>query len=217
MERVHQLLLIGLPLLLSASDVWNAFHVRPSSKPAAHNAPPAPDLSPKVQHFSTGGIVDPVSLGGKFHISYCTSCSYKNAAAQTRNMLQASVPGTEVVLSNHQPATYKRLLSKLVPLLQFGGIGLAIGGDHVFTKLGYAVPPSWYNTLKQNRFGAIAGSWLIGNALQNALHSTGAFEIYYDGDLVFSKLQEKRFPSDLDLQTSIANILERRKLRMIEN
>lgn len=45
----------------------------------------------------------------------------------------------------------------------------------------------------------LSASWFIGNVLNNALMSTGAFEIYYDGRLVFSKLAEGRLPTREEL------------------
>ncbi len=38
--------------------------------------------------------------------------------------------------------------------------------------------------LKDKRLGIIAGAWFAGNMLSNSLLSTGAFEVYYDGQLV---------------------------------
>lgn len=123
-------------------------------------------------------------------------------------MLLNLIPGTEVLLTNHPPTLTKRMLSKLVPVVQFAGIALVVGGDHIFPRLGYAVPPTWYNSLRQNRFGAAAGVWIIGNALQNTLHSTGAFEVYFDGHLIFSKLKEKRFPDEFELRELVGKVME---------
>lgn len=38
--------------------------------------------------------------------------------------------------------------------------------------------------LRDKRFGIIAGVWLGGGMMQNALTQTGAFEVFYDGKLV---------------------------------
>ena len=38
--------------------------------------------------------------------------------------------------------------------------------------------------LKDKRLGVIVGVWLGGNMVQNALTQTGAFEVFYDGQLV---------------------------------
>ena len=102
----------------------------------------------------------------------------------TRTTLMSFFPGTDVVLTNYPPPLPKRLLIKVIPLVQFAGIALVVGGDHIFPRLGFASPPAWYNYLRQNRFGAAAGCWILGNVLQNTLQSTGAFEVYFDGDLV---------------------------------
>lgn len=118
------------------------------------------------------------------------------------------VPGTEVLLTNYPPPLPKRLLIKLVPVVQFAGIALVVGGEHIFPRLGYASPPLWYNYLRQNRFGAAAAFWIIGNVLQNTLQSTGAFEIYFDGDLIFSKLKEGRFPSEIEVEQLVSKTLE---------
>ncbi|KAM1354868.1 hypothetical protein ACFX13_029892 [Malus domestica] len=61
--------------------------------------------------------------------------------------------------------------------------------------LGITTPPAWYYSLRANRFGTIASTWLLGNALQSFLQGTGAFEVYLD-ELVFSKLKEGRFPGE---------------------
>mmetsp|Transcript_16657 Transcript_16657/g.28593 ORF Transcript_16657/g.28593 Transcript_16657/m.28593 type:complete len:98 (+) Transcript_16657:422-715(+) len=54
-------------------------------------------------------------------------------------------------------------------------------------------PPAWYvQYIATNRFGAAMGTWFVGNMIQNALTSTGAFEVYANDQLVFSMLQEKR-------------------------
>lgn len=46
-----------------------------------------------------------------------------------------------------------------------------------------------------NRMGWMAGAWFFGNIVSNSLMSTGAFEIYANGSLVFSKIKEGRLPT----------------------
>lgn len=100
-----------------------------------------------------------------------------------KKMLEASFPGIDVILTNYPPPLPKRLLGKLVPVLQMGAIGVIVAGDQIFPRLGMA-PPAWYFSLQANKFGAIASTWLLGNFLQNFLQSSGAFEVYCNGDLV---------------------------------
>ena len=101
-----------------------------------------------------------------------------------KKMLETAFAGVDVVLANHPPSLPKRLVSKLVPVAQVGVVGLVIGGEQIFPMLGFIAPPQWYYSLRANRFGTIATSWLLGNALQSFLQSTGAFEVYLNNELV---------------------------------
>lgn len=123
-----------------------------------------------------------------------------------KKMLDASFPGIDVILENYPPALPKRLLSKAVPIVQMGVIAIITAGDHIFPRLGMA-PPAWYFSLRANRFGAIASTWLFGNFIQSFLQSSGAFEVYCNGELVFSKLVEQRFPSEYELKELIGSRL----------
>lgn len=108
---------------------------------------------------------------------------FRGTAMTMKKMLEGSFPGIDVVLSNYPPAFPKRVLSKVVPVLQIGVIAVITAGDHIFARLGM-VPPPWYYTLRANRFGSMASVWLLGNFLQSSLQNSGAFEVYCDGELV---------------------------------
>lgn len=105
-------------------------------------------------------------------------------AVTMKNMLEAAFPGLEVILANHPPSLVKRLLSKVVPIYQVGFMAIILGGEHIFPRLGFATPPHWYYSMRANRFGSIAGSWLFGNFIQSFLRSSGAFEVYFNEELV---------------------------------
>ncbi|PON38971.1 Selenoprotein T [Parasponia andersonii] len=141
-------------------------------------------------------------------------------------MLETAFPGIDVVLTNHPPTFPKRLLSKVVPVVQIGAVGLVVAGEHIFPMLGFMTPPPWYYSLRANKFGTIASTWLLGNALQSFLQSTGAFEVYLNNELVsdlfilsatlnafliinkvFSKLKEGRFPGEIELRDIIGKKL----------
>lgn len=105
-------------------------------------------------------------------------------AVTMKNMLESSFPGIDVVLANYPPPLPKRLLSKMVPVVQFGMIGVVMGGEQIFPRLGFAAPPQWYYSLRANRFGTISSTWLLGNFLQSFLQNTGAFEVSINGEQV---------------------------------
>ncbi|KAJ8533075.1 hypothetical protein K7X08_015964 [Anisodus acutangulus] len=203
MDRT-QLLLMGLPLFLFISDLFQLFTPPPQKSTSSdhhyHQPPPViQQQQPQTLEFSTttqksGGIGNTVS------IDFCSSCSYRGTAVTMKNMLDSQFPGVHVVLANYPPPLPKRLLGKVVPVFQFGVIGLVMAGEQIFPRLGFAVPPPWFYQLRANRFGTMATTWLLGNFFQSMLQSSGAFEVYVNGELVFSKLKENRFPGEIELK-----------------
>ncbi|KAG9134144.1 hypothetical protein Leryth_004827 [Lithospermum erythrorhizon] len=213
MDR-NQILLVGLPLFLLFSDIFNLF-TPPPPKPAAshhrHHNPidtiPPPLIQQQSLEFPTqraNGFGGGIGFGNTVSIDFCASCSYRGTAVTMKNMLEAQFPGISVVLANYPPPLPKRLLGKLIPVFQFGVMGIIMGGEQIFPRLGYAVPPQWYYTLRANRFGSIATAWLLGNVFQSFLQSSGAFEVYCNGEPVFSKLKVHRFPGEIELKDLVA-------------
>ncbi|KAJ7959831.1 SelT-like protein [Quillaja saponaria] len=216
MDRV-QLVLLGLPLLLLCTDLLNLFTPPPPKASHDHRhhhhhhhqqqqqqqqqqqavIPETPDFPSK------SGVVGGVGLGNSVNINFCSSCSYRGTAVTMKNMLENAFPGIDVALANYPPSMPKRLLSKAVPVLQIGVIGIVVAGEQIFPMLGFIAPPPWYYSLRANKFGTIASVWLLGNSLQSFLQSSGAFEVYFNGELVFSKLKENRFPGEIELKDFI--------------
>ena len=75
---------------------------------------------------------------------------------------------------------------------QILGVVFLMFGDGLFSMLG-GPPPAWFNSIKENRMMAV-GVLFLGNSFAQQLVATGAFEIWYDGDLIFSKIEENRWP-----------------------
>ncbi|XP_072955222.1 selT-like protein [Typha angustifolia] len=211
MDRV-QLLLLGFPVFLFCSDLVNLFTPPPPPPPKPHihhhhHHPPASSLlqTPDVS-VAQNPLIGGVGYGTTVELKFCASCSYRGTAMTMKKMLETSFPGLHVVLENYPPTLPKRLLSKVVPIVQVGAIGIVMAGDQIFPRLGMTPPPLYF-TLRANRFGAMATTWLLGNFVQSFLQSSGAFEVYCNGDLVFSKLEEQRFPSEFELRELIGNKL----------
>lgn len=102
----------------------------------------------------------------------------------TKHMLEAAFPGITVILANHPPPILKRLMSKVIPIFQVGIIAIIMGGEQIFPKFGYTAPPPWYYSLRANRYGTVITTWLSGNYIQTYLKSSGAFEVFCNGQLV---------------------------------
>ncbi|XP_039026436.1 selT-like protein isoform X2 [Hibiscus syriacus] len=124
-----------------------------------------------------------------------------------KKMLETQFPGIDMILDNYPPPLPKWLLSKVVPVFQFGVIGIVMAGEQIFPMIGIMTPSPWYYSLRANRFGSIATAWLLGNVMQSFLLSSGAFEVYCNGELVFSKLKEGRFPGEIELKNLFGKTL----------
>ncbi|KAL6138888.1 hypothetical protein ACLB2K_064167 [Fragaria x ananassa] len=223
MDRAH-IVLVVLSIFLFCRDIFTLFQPRPPKPTQYHyhqiadpDEPPDPDPQTEEQQILQGPLkfsvqksndaIGETGIGSTINIDFCTTCSYRGNAITMKNMFATSYPGITVILANHPASFQKRLLSKLVPVVQVGIIGTIIGGEHIFQRLGMVPPPSWYPSLQANRFGSIATSWLLGSFLQSFLQSTGAFEVYCNGELVFSKLKEQRFPSEIELRDLVGKKL----------
>ncbi|XP_074264579.1 selT-like protein [Silene latifolia] len=215
MDRM-QLLLVGLPLFLFSTDILNLFITNPPPpKPSSnhhhhHNPNPKPHIPASVvPDFPTqqsNGIGGGLGYGHTVTIDFCSSCSFKGTAVTMKNMLETQFPGIHVALANYPPSPPKRILSKLVPVVQVGVFAAIMAGDQIFPRLGIS-PPPWYYTLRANRFGTISATWLFGNFIQSSLQSSGAFEVSFDGEQIFSKLREQRFPGEIELRDLIGKRL----------
>jgi selT/selW/selH-like putative selenoprotein len=113
-------------------------------------------------------------------------------------------PGLEVLPSNYPAPKHKVLAAKALGYVQWGVMGAAAFGERLAPALGYELSPEALQSLKDKRFGVIACSWFFGNMASNGLLSTGAFEVYYDGQLVYSKLQTGQLPTMAELLSELA-------------
>jgi len=132
------------------------------------------------------------SLGGRVYIAYCTSWSYRGAFLQIKDSLQQNFPELEVNGGNYPTAASKAFASQVLRVVQFSVIGMAVAGDYVFTNMFNYPPngpfPPLYENIREKKIIVGMGAWLVGNAISQGLTSTGAFEIYYNGQVASSKL-----------------------------
>mmetsp|Transcript_16749 Transcript_16749/g.67582 ORF Transcript_16749/g.67582 Transcript_16749/m.67582 type:complete len:116 (-) Transcript_16749:514-861(-) len=82
---------------------------------------------------------------------------------------------------------------------------LMLGGDKVFQLLGMPQAPGWVATLNENKMMTFAAVWMANNVAAQMV-ATGAFEIYVDDRLVFSKLETGRLPTASDIIKGLARL-----------
>ena len=85
----------------------------------------------------------------------------------------------------------RALLSKVVSVLQIGLFVLPFLVGRVEQIRNHP----YYQVFEQRKIMFLIGGYFLLNMLQNAVSSTGAFEVYLDNQLIFSKLASGRVPS----------------------
>ena len=144
--------------------------------------------------------------------------------------LQQNAPGLEVLGSNYPPPPMSLLVARLIGGAQFFVIGVALAGDKLLSPAEHP----WAQGILRNKVNACAAAWFLGNMVYQNLMATGAFEVrerpvepreaqrappllptsppvhraqvFYDGALVFSKLQSGMRP---DLGFIVSEVLRR--------
>lgn len=122
---------------------------------------------------------------------------------QAAELLRQQYPGLEVIPSNYPVSPAKATFASVVGGVQIGGIALTLAGDKILPALGIAQMPQVLVRAQQNKLGTCMLLWFMGGTMTQNLMKTGAFEVYFDGRLVFSKLQSKRMPSKQELLDGI--------------
>ena len=102
----------------------------------------------------------------------------------------------------YPPPEFNQLIAKLTGYIWVGGLVLLFGGDAIFSALG--IPePAIYQYAKTNKMTVGFGLFMLNN-LGASMLSTGAFELYLNGDLIYSKLETGRMPVLMDVVEAFA-------------
>jgi len=112
---------------------------------------------------------------------------------QYRQMLQRIYPQTPIVGRNFPPSPQKVLIAQIGQYAFFAGIALVFFGEQIFRALNMA-PPAWHAGLTENKMQTCLFLWIM-NSVATSQMSTGAFEISFNGEVIFSKIETNRLPS----------------------
>ena len=126
------------------------------------------------------------------------------------SLIRQRFPGVEVVGSNYPPAASRVALAKLVNLGTFASLGLTHFGETICGALGVPTPELVANAM-QNKMGSSAGAWFLGNTVSQNLLNTGAFEVFYDGEVIFSKLEQRRLPTIPEILDGLGDAIAARE------
>lgn len=98
-------------------------------------------------------------------------------------------------MENYPPSPERVFIARLVTILQYATIAFALAGQQILEAVGIQVGPVFWSGLAEKRWSLILGAFFFGNTLINGIISTGAFEVLYGSDVIFSKIMTGRMPS----------------------
>eukprot|EP01039_Chlorochromonas_danica_P000331 gene332-355_t len=101
----------------------------------------------------------------------------------------------------YPPPLFAQYFARFVGYLWTIGIVLIVAGSQIFKILN--IPePEYVKVITENKGSAFLVLFVLNN-VANSMLATGAFEIYLDDVLIFSKIATGRFPSVEDLQSAL--------------
>lgn len=101
----------------------------------------------------------------------------------------------------YPPPWYALWISSLASYLWIIGIAIMLAGQQIFDAIGIRMPAIIVEMNKNKP--AVFMTLFVINSLGNSLTATGAFEVYLNGNLIFSKLQMHRFPTGPEIAGAI--------------
>jgi len=93
----------------------------------------------------------------------------------------------------YPPSSFAVWIAELSGILWMLGISLLIFGKSIFDIIGLPVP-SFVDYITNNKVQTFIILFVMNN-IGHSFLATGAFEIYLNDELIFSKLQAGRFPT----------------------
>ena len=112
--------------------------------------------------------------------------------------LRQRYPTLPIDLTPHPPTPSQAALAKLITIVQYGTILFAVFSPQITEALGITLSPELQASLAQSKWTIVAGAFFLGNSIINSIVSTGAFEVMYGTDLLFSKLESGRMPTNVE-------------------
>jgi len=137
------------------------------------------------------------------HIQYCVSWGSKQNFLQVRDWIEQNFPELrgKVTGDNYPLPPIADLLLKILSLVQFAGMAVAMMGENIFRLIGMSRSPSWYDdVVKKNSVPLCIGLYLILPQILNGFVVSNAFEVILDGkETIFSKIATGKMPQAEDL------------------
>merc|ERR1711959_265460 len=84
------------------------------------------------------------------------------------------------------------MIAQIIGYAQMAGFGLMFFGKNLFELMGQPAP-SWVQYMNENKLNTFS-MLFVASFFSTQLHATGAFEVYFNGQTLHSKLANGRIP-----------------------
>lgn len=106
-------------------------------------------------------------------------------------------------MENYPPTPSRAALARAVQFVQYATIAFALAGQQLADIAGIRASPEFWAGMAEKRWSLVMGAFFFGNTIVNSLLSTGAFEVLYGSDVIFSKLDTGRMPTMQEIVTGM--------------
>lgn len=125
-----------------------------------------------------------------------------------RELLMNEFPGqwSGIQGDNYPPPEWTSYVAPVVSAVQMFAMVLVLVGDDLWTYVpGFRRPPEFYYKMKANPALTFIVVFLVIPSYVQSFANTGAFEIYVDQKLIFSKLETGRMPNVPEIVRALEN------------
>ena len=144
-----------------------------------------------INQPKTGGHKSNVKM---VNILYCVAWYYRSTFDSIAKYIESKNPSVTVTGDEYPAPTLNQYAASFVGYAQTAIITLAVFGETIMQKLGIEAP-ELAKTFFEKKTMLCLITFLVGSIVKTQLLSTGAFEIYFDDEVVFSKLQTGEPPT----------------------
>ena len=127
--------------------------------------------------------------------------SYQKFFEQFKKDLEGNFTEYKVIEEEYPVSPNKKFLSKYTFMSQMIISGLVFGSSMLKGKI--PIPDIIFDTINNNKLMIGIGNFIFHKWLNNYLTTTGAFEIYLNDKILYSKLHKRILPKILDIKHSI--------------
>jgi len=109
------------------------------------------------------------------------------------NTIRQRYPNIHIEGDNYPPTAMKQMMSQVLGIVKIALIVAIIAGQNPFQMMGMQTP-SAFEWAINNKLSSCMLLFFIGNAIEGQLIATGAFEVSFNDQLLWSKLESGRVP-----------------------